>query len=475
MDLGVGGSSPLIHPTVGKGRPYVPAAALLTVAGSYLSYRNILTIALPMVLGSLGQNLVQFADTAFLGRLGEVPLGAAALGGILYFVLFLVGHAFNTGMQIIAARRAGEGNRRQVGSTLDHQMLLVAVVAVLLFFLLYFGRHSLIPLLVRSEELQRETLLFLGFRSWGIFLGLFNSALMAFYLSIGNTHVNIYSTLAMAAVNVVLDYAFIFGRLGSPPMGVAGAALASVLSEAVATSIFLLYLLRKQFHVQYSLFRWERVQPSTVRHMVWLASPLVLQNLISVGSWFLFFVAIERYMGATALAVSNVSRSVYTLAGMPVWALGSTINAMTSHLIGQGHADDLFRLLGRVSRLSLLYSITTSIVMILMPLTVLRLYTNDPVLLSEGAATLQVVALATVLLSVSVLFIFAVSGTGATQMALFIEIICIGFYILYLYVVLNTPRPTLPQVWLAEAVYWVLALLLCIVYLKSGRWKRQTV
>ncbi|MCS6917971.1 MAG: MATE family efflux transporter [Chitinophagales bacterium] len=445
------------------------------MADSYLSYRNILRIALPMVLGSLGQNLIQFADTAFLGRLGEIPLGAVALGGVFYFVVYLVGHAFNTGMQIIAARRAGEGQKAAVGRTVDHQLVLMGLVALLLFGFLAAGSGSLFPLLVRSEALQQEAINFLQVRGWGIFFGLANSAMMAFFLAVGHTRVNLFSTLAMASVNVFLDYVLIFGRLGMPAMGIAGAALASVISEGVATAIFLLYLINRGFHREYGLFRFQNMQWTLMRHTIWLAAPLVAQNLISVGTWFLFFVAIEQVLGKTALAISNIGRSLYTVAGLPVWALGSTVSAMTSHLIGQGRAADVFRLLGRISLLSFGYSLVAGAAMAWLPEWAMRLYTEDPLLLAQGVDTVRVVALATVSLSVSVLFIFAVSGTGSTHMALLIEIICIFLYVFYLWFVISQTKASLPLFWLAEVVYWVAALALCAAYLKYGRWKYRVV
>ncbi|MCS6991501.1 MAG: MATE family efflux transporter [Chitinophagales bacterium] len=445
------------------------------MAISYLSYRTILSIALPMILGSLGQNLIQFADTAFLGRLGAVPLGAAALGGIFYFVLYLIGHAFNTGMQIIAARRAGEGNRIQVGLTVDHHFVLMGLVAMLLFLVMYAGSGFVLERLVHSTDVQQHAIHFLEIRSWGIFFGLTNSALMAFYLAIGHTKVNIYSTLAMAMVNVVLDYVFIFGKLGLPAMGVAGAALASVLAEAVATVIFFVYLFAHAFHKQFALFRWSSFHLKPIRHIVWLAAPLVAQNLISIGAWFLFFVAIEQVLGEKALAVSNISRSLYTLAGMPVWALGSTVNAMVSHLIGQGHSDKVFHLLAKISFISFVYALAAALLLYLLPHQALRFYTADGALIESGVTTVRVVALATVLLSISVLFIFAVSGTGATHMALLIEVICIFIYIFYLWLVIRSETPSLPKFWLAEAVYWIAALVLCAAYLKQGRWKSRHV
>jgi len=68
-----------------------------------------------IMLGSLGQNLIYLVDTSFIGRVSEYDLGGSAIGGIFYFLLFMIGYALNTGMQVIVARRKGEGNDAAIG------------------------------------------------------------------------------------------------------------------------------------------------------------------------------------------------------------------------------------------------------------------------------------------------------------------------------------------------------------------------
>ena len=72
---------------------------------NYISFKNILRIAFPVMIGSLANNIINLVDTALLGRVGQIELGASAIGGIFYFVMIMVAYGFNNGMQIIIARR----------------------------------------------------------------------------------------------------------------------------------------------------------------------------------------------------------------------------------------------------------------------------------------------------------------------------------------------------------------------------------
>ncbi|HQV00999.1 MAG TPA: MATE family efflux transporter, partial [Bacteroidia bacterium] len=97
------------------------------------TYNQILKIALPITLGGVAQTILNLTDTAFLARVGEVELGAAAIGGVFYFVLVMLGYALGTGAQIIISRRAGEGNTGAIGIVFDHTLILLAGFGVLLF------------------------------------------------------------------------------------------------------------------------------------------------------------------------------------------------------------------------------------------------------------------------------------------------------------------------------------------------------
>ena len=82
---------------------------------SKLSNKRIWTIAYPIILGSIAQNIISVTDTAFLGRVGEVALVAAAIGGIFYLAIIMLGWGFGIGTQIIVARRMGENRPGEVG------------------------------------------------------------------------------------------------------------------------------------------------------------------------------------------------------------------------------------------------------------------------------------------------------------------------------------------------------------------------
>ena len=103
-----------------------------------ITNREIWGIALPIMLGNMAQTIINFTDTAFLGHLGVVALGASMLAGLFYFVFTTVATGFAIGIQIIVARRFGERNYGRIGVIFQHGAFFVLLLGLLLFSILYF-------------------------------------------------------------------------------------------------------------------------------------------------------------------------------------------------------------------------------------------------------------------------------------------------------------------------------------------------
>ena len=112
-----------------------------------ISNREIWGIALPIMLGNLAQTIINFTDTAFLGHLGVIALGASMLAGLFYYVFTTVAAGFAVGIQIIVARRFGERNYGRVGVIFEHGSLFVLLLGAVLFSILYLFSDKLLLLL----------------------------------------------------------------------------------------------------------------------------------------------------------------------------------------------------------------------------------------------------------------------------------------------------------------------------------------
>ena len=190
--------------------------------------KTIWKIAVPIMAGNLAQTLISFTDTAFLGHLGIVELGASMMAGLYYFVFTTMAMGFAIGIQIIIARRYGEKEFSKIGSIFQHGALFIFLIGLLLFLIIKSSSTLLLDFIIDSANIYSAAMEYIDYRQYGIIFVCFNYLYRALYIGLSNTKVITYSTLIMAVTNIVLDYGLIFGKIGLPEMGIGGAALASL-------------------------------------------------------------------------------------------------------------------------------------------------------------------------------------------------------------------------------------------------------
>jgi len=200
----------------------------------------------------------------------------------------------------------------------------------------------------------------------------------------------------------------------------------------------------------------------------------MLQNFFSMSAWLVFFLFIEK-LGERALAVSNIIRSFYVIMMIPMFGFGSATNTLVSNLIGKDRQEEVMPLVMKVARLcaiGVLFIVTLGLIF---PGLALKIYTNDPELISVSLPALYVVNVAALFLAVGYVFFNAVSGTGKTQVSFLIELVVIFFYLAAAFILAEILRQEVYIVWMTEYFYAFLLGGMSYFYLKSGKWKTSRV
>lgn len=438
------------------------------------TYRNIWDISYPIILGSLATTVLNLTDTAYIARVGEVELGAMAIATVFYFVIVMVGIALGTGAQILIARRAGEGNVSEIGKLFDHSFILLAALALISFIIAKYLSPDFFSYLLNSEAVTKACNDFMGIRSYGILFTLATIGFRSFYIGIGTTRVITYASFLTMLLNVVLAYVMIFGKYGFPEMGIKGAALASVISELAGLIYMILFTAIKQEFKHFNLFRFADLKKSRLAAIFHLSSPLMLQNTLTIGSWFLFFVFIER-MGEHELAISNIIRATYMILMTPIWGFASTTNSMVSNLIGQGKIHEVKLLVRKIINLSIIITTVIFAISFISPQWLLRITTSDLQLIEDSMGCYFIIIGAMFLFSISVILLSTVSGSGNTKAAMVIEFINIFIYMIYVYLCAVVYNLSIETVWFSEIIYWVLMGALSALFLTTRKWQHQKI
>ncbi|HET6993412.1 MAG TPA: MATE family efflux transporter, partial [Chitinophagaceae bacterium] len=327
---------------------------------------------------------------------------------------------------------------------------------------------------IHDKEVSTDAIRFLKMRIWGLpFLYIYQMR-NALLVGTNNSRYLIAGTLAETVTNVALDWMLILGHLGFPRMGLDGAAIASVIAEFTGMFVIFVVIHYKGISQRYSLFKHFRWSRENAKLISSISLPLVFQLAISLISWEFFYILIEHH-GQTALAVSNVMRNIFSLVGCITWALASTTSAMVSNIIGQGKSDQVIGLIWKIIKISTGLTTVIAVLINLFPETLLSIYGQDEAFTVAAMPVVRVVTSAMILLSFSVIWVNAITGTGNSRVTFLIELITIVLYCFYVWLVLEKLSLSITIGWMSEWLYWLSLFTMASLYMKSGKWKNKVI
>jgi MATE family multidrug resistance protein len=203
--------------------------------------RATLRLAVPITIGQLSQVLMGITDSVMIGRIGTIPLAASAFGLGVFNVFFIIGIGILVPVAIFASRSRGAGRHDEAGEYLRHGLLLSLVAGVIECGLIFLLSYRL-GWFHQPPEVVAAVNPFLVLIGTSLVPVLAYLALRQFAESMGRPWVSTLIVLASVGLNVVLNWIFIYGHLGAPRMGLAGAGMSTLIARTVGSVAIFLWL-----------------------------------------------------------------------------------------------------------------------------------------------------------------------------------------------------------------------------------------
>ncbi|MFZ5552758.1 MAG: MATE family efflux transporter [Bacteroidota bacterium] len=435
-----------------------------------LSLKHILAVAFPVMIGMFVQFTVSITDSAFMNRVSTVDFNAAGNAGMLYITFYMVAMGVSNGLQVLVARRDGEGNYKQAGVLFRHALFFLFLFSIFLFFLLQTGNYFFVDQAVEDAETAESMRKFLYWRSFGYFFSVTTLAIHGFYSGIARTNILMYSTVTVALLNVVLDYGLIFGNLGLPKWGIEGAAIATVLSEAAGFIFSAAYLLSDKKTGKYRIKEKVRIKWNEITGLLKVSWPLMIQGFLSVGTWTVYFFFIEK-MGRESLEISQVIRNFYFIALIPVLGLGTATRTFVSNLMAQEKKEEIIPSVVKITIISFVATFIFVQPNLFYPHHVVPVIGTNDVLLEDTVFTLQLVTGAMLLMAIVMPLLNMISGSGDTNTSFYIELLSITTYLIMAYLLTIPFRQEIWTVWSLEYLYFFVMGIASIYYIRKGKWR----
>ena len=325
-------------------------------------YKLLLTIAVPIALQNLITVSVSMMDTLMIGQLGETQLSATSIANQLWFMLMIVCFGVAGGANVLIAQYWGKGDKVAVERIFAYVMKVTAAVSFLFFLAGMCVPGSLMRVFTNELPLIEGGRVYLRTVSLAFLLTGISQVYLCILKNTGKAAKSSVISSVSVVVNIILNAILIFGWFGLPQMGIAGAALATVIARVIEVAWCIFETVKKdsaKLRVCHIMHNDKRL-----RHDFWKYSSPVLGNEIVWGVGFTMYSVIMGHLGSDAVAANSIANIVKNLVACFCLGLGSGGGIMVGNELGAGRLDKAKEYGGRLCRLSVLCGVASGIVLL---------------------------------------------------------------------------------------------------------------
>ena len=313
--------------------------------GSKAFYASVVALILPMMVQQGITQFVNLLDNVMVGRLGTQPMSGVAIVNQIGFIFNLTRFGGLSGASIFGAQFFGKGDMEGVRSTFRFRLLFGAVVVVLgMAVFLTWGEDLFSLYLDENASTPAELAATLNYAKeytaiiiWGFFPFMIVQCYSSVLRDAGETVGPMVSSMIAIFVNLIGNYLLIYGSFGFPKLGVAGAALATVIARwsEMTYLVFYAHRRKKKFTFLQGAYRSFRIPLPLVRQIAVTGTPLLLNEVFwSIGTAMVSMCYATR--GLTAVAATNINSTVWNLFAIVMAAMGNAIGILSGQLLGAG-------------------------------------------------------------------------------------------------------------------------------------------
>ena len=427
-----------------------------------------LLLAVPAILAQLSSVLMQYIDSAMVGRLGSNQAASVGLVSTTTWIVSGFGMAVVTGFSVQVAHACGAKDFKRAREVLRQGLFSVTLFSTLLGLVALAISGALPGWLGGAPQIRSDASAYFSIYSAFLPIGMAGYLSAAMLQASGNMKVPSIIYVGMCALDVVFNYIFIYLL----DMGVAGAALGTGVSELLASATSIWYAFRRSGELKTTGEKGSFIpRRGTLRTAIGVTGPLWLQNVVMRGAHVVSTIIVAP-LGPVSIAANAFAITAESFCYMPGYGLEEAATTLVGQSLG-ARRNDLARRFGWA---------TIGMAMAIMSLLAVAMYafapqmmgilSKDPEVVSLGAKVLRIEAFAECLYAASIVGFGVCAGAGETMVPTALNFGSIWLVRIVLALIL-TPRIGLAGYWIAMAVELSIRGSLFLIYVKSGRWMRK--
>ena len=296
--------------------------------------KRLILFALPFLASNIIQSLYNVADMLIVGRFrGEISMSGVNIGGQVTFIMTNITIGLCAGATVLIAQNVGSGDRKSLKETISTVITMLLCAAVLLSSIMLVLKEPFLRMINTPKESFAEASNYLFITCLGIIFIFGYNALSGILRGMGDSKRPFYFVTIACITNIILDFILVAGF----GMGATGAAIATVLSQALSMILCILYLVKNDFIFDFKLKSY-RIYKDKLKMIFRIGLPTAVQNGVTSLS-FLVITALVNEFGVFASAAVGVVGKFNGFAIMPAIAMGNSISTMAAQNIGAGEWD----------------------------------------------------------------------------------------------------------------------------------------
>lgn len=437
--------------------------------------KSLLAIAVPTVFTNLMHTAYQLVNTYWVGRLGAEAVAAISLSFPIIFLLISLGIGFSIAGTILVAQYKGKKDEAQVGHVATQTVALMLIVSLVCSMLGYFLAPTIIGLLGASPTVYPLAVSYLQVSCLGtVFLFSF-FVFQSLMRGIGEVKTPMRVVFCTVVLNSILDPILIWGWGPIPAYGITGAAIATLISQSMATIIGLtiLYRGKRGIRIRPQGFRFDL---PLIKKMFFLGMPSSIeQSMKALGLTIMSFLVAS--FGTTIVAAYGIGIRLLTFVIIPAFGLSMATSTLVGQNIGAGKPERA----DQVARISVLIGFCTLFTMGVLFFLFSRslagtFIPGDLVVMEEAARFIRYMAIGFGFIGVQLILSGVFQGAGDTKTSMMFSIVALWMFEFPLSYILSKHTDLDERgLWIAYPIAAILSATIYTVYFLKGRWKKIRV
>lgn len=442
-------------------------------------YSDIVRIAWPSFIELALTQLASMVDLMMVGSMGgkaHPELGVQALSAVGLtvqpkFLLMTAFIAMNTGVTALVARYKGTNEKEKANLVVRQGLLFTFIATILLSVLgVIFARPMVLFMGSTEEVVTQWATSYLQIQMAGFLTMALTSTITASLRAVGDSKTCMFYNLTANIVNVIFNWLLIYGNLGFPKLGVAGASLATVIGQFVAFVIALTVILRGNGFLKLELRLGFRPHKLTLSNMLNIGFPAMVEQLLMRIGVIIFNITIAS-LGTSAYATHQVCMNILALTFMTGQAFAVSATTLVGQSLGRRRPDMAQAYCSKTRRIGFISALVFTVIFLLFGEDIVALYNSDPTIISTGGVIMFFVAFLQPLQTSQFIVAGGLRGAGDTRATALITFLTVLLMRPTLAIILVKAGFGLYGAWMAFVSDQIVRSFLVLNRYNSGKWK----